>query len=310
MPIMILFCSDPLNDRRVDPNYLDEYEAANKCGLRTALIDFEALTSGGNAHVAIRRIRPGESPAVGYYRGWMLTPAQYAELYAALANSGVMLVNTPAQYEFTHCLPRWYATVAGHTPRSVWTEPRASFPLDVILSLLATFTNKPVIVKDYVKSRKHEWHEACYIPDASDIANVNRVVARFLELVGANLNEGLVFREFVELEKLANHSLSGMPLCREFRLVFLNGELVDAGRYWDEGEYGETSAPTAQFVEITPRIQSEFFTMDVARRSDGAWTIIELGDGQVAQLPAADGWEEFYRRLSHRSVAAESRIQS
>jgi hypothetical protein len=37
--------------------------------------------------------------------------------------------------------------------------------------------------------------------------------------------------------------------------------------------------------------------MDVALREDGEWTVIELGDGQVAGLPSPDLAGEFYRRL-------------
>ena len=37
-----------------------------------------------------------------------------------------------------------------------------------------------------------------------------------------NHTRGLVCREFVELEPLARHSKSGMPLTKEFRLFFLD----------------------------------------------------------------------------------------
>src|SRR5450432_3294033 len=66
---------------------------------------------------------------------------------------------------------------------------------DEVMALLRPFGEKPIIVKDYVKSRKHEWNEACYIPCASDRQAVERVVMGFLHLQGEDLNEGLVFRE-------------------------------------------------------------------------------------------------------------------
>jgi hypothetical protein len=46
------------------------------------------------------------------------------------------------------------------------------------------------------------------------------------------------------------------------------------------------------------RVQSRFFTMDVARRRDGAWMTVELGDGQVAGLPPGVDAVEFYRMLT------------
>jgi hypothetical protein len=38
--------------------------------------------------------------------------------------------------------------------------------------------------------------------------------------------------------------------------------------------------------------------MDTAFLADGGWTIVELGDGQVAGLPSADLAPEFFKRLT------------
>jgi hypothetical protein len=47
--------------------------------------------------------------------------------------------------------------------------------------------------------------------------------------------------------------------------------------------------------------------MDVAFMNDGGWTIVELGDGQVAGLPAEDLAPEFFRRCATvlRAATAE-----
>jgi hypothetical protein len=52
------------------------------------------------------------------------------------------------------------------------------------------------------------------------------------------------------------------------------------------------------FRDIAQNVQSRFFTMDVARRVDGNWIIVELGDAQVAGLPAKADVEAFYLALS------------
>lgn len=49
------------------------------------------------------------------------------------------------------------------------------------------------------------------------------------------------------------------------------------------------------FRPIAQKIQSHFFTIDVARRRDGTWNIIEIGDGQVAGLLVLADVEAFYR---------------
>ena len=120
------------------------------------------------------------------------------------------------------------------------------------------------------------------------------------------MNDGLVFREFEEFEPLGTHAQSGMPLTREYRLFFLDGEPILSAEYWDESEYPPTSIPMDQFRELARLIPSRFFTMDVARRRDGAWRIIELGDGQVAGLPERSDPRAFYRAIVDRLVVGDT----
>src|SRR5204863_5332052 len=108
----------------------------------------------------------------------------------------------------------------GQTPRSVWLPGTGKFDMDRVMELLRTFGDSPLVLKDYVKSQKHAWEEACYIPSASDRQAVERVVTRFLELQGPDLVGGLVFREFAAFEPVGSHSRSGMPLTLEYRLFF------------------------------------------------------------------------------------------
>ena len=46
-----------------------------------------------------------------------------------------------------------------------------------------------------------------------------------------------MLREFADFEPIGKHQKSGMPLTREFRLFFLDGEPIQVSRYWDQGEY-------------------------------------------------------------------------
>lgn len=152
----------------------------------------------------------------------------------------------------------------------------AKFDIELIIEFLRLFCSKPIVLKDFVKSRKHEWNEACYIPSASDCKAVESVVRRFLELQGSELNEGLVFREFIDFELLAQHSKSGMPLTKEFRIFFLDGEPMYSVEYWEEGDYQGLIPPIQHFSHLAKAVQSRFFTMDVAKRIDGDWMISTL----------------------------------
>ncbi len=292
----ILFCSDPLSPSQPDRAYDAEVAAARAAGLEFELVNFERLTRDENAALATRRVAAREMPGTAIYRGWMLRPQNYQELYDALKERNLLLINDPNQYRHCHLLPESYSVIESQTPRTVWV-PLEDLNFDSIMNLLAPFGNRPLVLKDYVKSRKHEWWEACYIPNASNRADVGRVVECFMELQGDELNEGLVFRQWVDLKQIGTHSRSEMPLAREFRLFFLDGQLLQSSRYWAQGDYGDET-PLEQFEPIARRVRSRFFTMDVAQKVDGDWIIVELGDGQVAGLPDENEAPHFYRALA------------
>ncbi|MEO7715656.1 MAG: ATP-grasp domain-containing protein [Capsulimonas sp.] len=293
----LLFPAHPLDPRSPDPSYADEAAAGEELGLSRSLINFEALVYEDDPARAVARVAPSEGEEIAVYRGWMMTPSQYASLSDALADRGVRLVNSPAEYRHCHYLPESYEAIEGQTPATVWLRWNGTASMDTVMELLRPFGARPIIVKDYVKSRKHEWDEACFIPDASDRTGAARVVERFLELQGSDLNEGLVFREFVEFEPLTTHSQSGMPLTQEFRLFFLDGAPIVVSQYWNEGDYGALRPPIEHFTNIALRVQSRFFTMDVAKRRGGEWMVMELGDAQVSQLPEGASTMEFIAAL-------------
>jgi hypothetical protein len=279
-------------------------DAADRLGLLRALVDFEALVDESNLTRALRAIPAQSEPVLGVFRGWMLRPVHYASLYAALLDRNVRLINDPEAYRHCHYLPASYERIAKWTPRTVWLPltPGSSTPSREILQpLLSPFGKNPLIVKDYVKSRKHEWLEACFIPSAADMDRVESVVGRFLELQGDDLAEGLVFREYVPFVPLATHSRSSMPLTREYRIFWLDGEPLLTAPYWEEGDYAGSEPPIATFRPVAAEIASQFFTMDVAQRAeDGAWQIVELGDGQVAGMPERADVLQFYETLAQR----------
>ena len=266
-------------------------------GFVSAVINYEALVFESDAIAAVRRVPHASEATMGIYRGWMLRPNQYAQLYDALRDKNICLINSPEQYRHCHFLPESYPLIESRTPRSVWIRTEAGFSADHLKEVLQPFGADPVIVKDFVKSQKHHWADACYIPSASDTDATMNVVSRFVELQGDDLNEGLVFREFVEFEPLADHPQSGMPLVYEYRSFWLDGHLVAADAYWDAELYSEEPPDMEPFAQIARTVQSRFFTMDVAKQLNGDWMIVELGDAQVAGLPPQTDPNKFYRSL-------------
>lgn len=234
----------------------------------------------------------------------MLTPKQYAILYSDLLSKNYKLVNTPEEYQNCHYLPDSLKFIENRTPRTVFEKFDHETSIDTLIEKTKVFGPKAVILKDFVKSEKHDWETACYVPDASDTEKLKQSINNLIELRGKYLNEGIVVREFIALNDLTTHSKSGMPLTEEYRLFFFNKKLVGIYDYWEEGEYQPLKPDTTEFEAIAKRVESNFFSMDIARQKDGTLIIIELGDGQVAGLPDKTDRNEFYKQLIGVAVIA------
>ncbi|MFG3510472.1 ATP-grasp domain-containing protein [Streptomyces sp. NPDC047821] len=273
MGATFMYCADPLRPGRPDGHFAAEARTARDLGHPVVLIDHEALTAG-EADLAVARIPRGRGPA--WYRGWMLTTGQYAALSDALAERGVTLLTAPESYRRAHELPGWYETFAPVTPRSVWLpSPPGTAPGGRELAAAATaLGGGPAVVKDYVKSRKHEWHEACFVPDLADTDHLTSVVRRFVELQGDQLAGGVVLRAFERFRTTAG----------EARLWWVDGDPVLLTAHPDTPDLRPQPDPAS----VRPRVTAlgcRFVTTDLALREDGVWRVVEVGDGQVSDLP-------------------------
>lgn len=295
LAMLLVLCRDPLEPSRPDRAFETEVAAIERLGLPHVLVDHDALV-GGEPERAVQRVPEPGHFVLAAYRGWMVTAGQYRWLYESLFGRGVVLINDPGQYRHCHHLPESYPAIEGLTPRTVWLA--GDLGIDRIMEALAPLGDAPIVLKDFVKSRKHEWLEACFIPSASDRRAVERVVGRFLELQEEDLTGGLVFREFVEFEPIGVHPGSGMPITEEYRIFWLDGEPVSWSPYWEGSGYGGEGPPINDFEAVAAAVRSRFFTMDVARRRDGGWMVVELGDGQVSGLPGGADPHRFYAALA------------
>lgn len=289
----IIYCDNVSDSKVIEPDYKEERRSSSNSGWGSSLISFEDLETGA-IKKALKHVKYTPSEELAIYRGWMLKPAHYKNLYDGLLEKNVRLINSPTEYKHCHYLPESYDKIEAKTPRSKWTTELETTALQ---KLASDFGESPIIVKDFVKSEKHNWKEACFIPNASDKNKVKAVTENFIKLRGEWLNEGIVFRKYEELEFLAEHSKSGMPLTKEFRVFFANKKATAIFEYWDEGEYGNSKPPLDEFIEIAQSIESNFFTMDIAQKKNGEWIIMELGDGQVAGLPDNADNDNFYLKI-------------
>lgn len=289
-----------------DSAFAEEAEHAQEAGFEVGYVSLDMMFG---ADVTIRKLPDGEGPVL--YRGWILKEGDYARLEEAIQERGRSLVTPTTEYTYAYHFPRWYEDLAGNTPQSIWVYQGPEMEAvvrDTVLPPLLTRLfgdGAGAIVKDFVKSRKHEWWDACYIPDVGDTHNVMRVVNNFLQRQEEYLIGGLVVREYVRLRQIGIHTKSRLPLVNEHRFFLLNGQVLYQAPYWGEGDYSGLhpdenvvrEALKVMMPKDPSRKRASFVAVDVAELDEGGWTIVEVNDGGTSGIPAGGDSRDFYRRL-------------
>lgn len=336
--MLVLFPSDPFETHKPDPDWAQEVEIAKENGHEVAFIHYESLVNDNDPKTAVQGVPEAPEDIVeeneegtrlygtaAIYRGWMLTVRQYDQMYQALcADKNISLCTHPEQYANAHHFTGWYPELEEITPKSILI-PKDQITMKYLLAmanLLFEGNEHGIIVKDYVKSRKHEWEEACFIPNAEA---AEKVISTFLERQGDDLQGGIVLREFIPLKSIGKHPESGMPMSEECRIFWILGQPGVISEYWDPASYEQEThtlpepddgwdedtvrsitAPKFlsqmpgmdELAQLANKVDNPFIAMDLAQTEDGDWIIIEIGDGQVSGFPQLEGdAHKFYSAL-------------
>lgn len=289
----IIMCSSPLSKRKPDESYETEYTAAKKF-TNVHLFDIFNVES-----VKLPKTTNGKL----IYHGWMMPPAIYTKFYNKCKSFGYELINSPGQYLACHHFNGWYSSLEGLTPKSTIIEIDDIRPMmDQVIQFM-TDNNCSVVIKDYVKSLKHLWAEACFIPVGANAFHVAQVLSKFMAIKQEDndLQGNLVVRKFEHLKYIGHHNKSKMPMTKEFRTFVLNGKLLPTYKYWSQGSYSGDEPPVSFIEKVAEKVvastKSNLFTVDVAQLANEDWTCIEVGDGQVSAVPDHEDREEFFRNL-------------
>jgi len=284
--VNFLFCSDPLCPHKVDGIYREEFLSASQ-NYNCTYFSYEDLLEDRLTFYG-KKIS-----GLTIYRGWMMKPAMYRRFYQLLAKQQIYLINTTKEYENYHLLPNWYTTVASFTAETVWTQ---TAEIDELLNLSRKLSEK-YILKDYVKSRKQEWYDACFIENIKDERVVKKIGNNFKERQGTEMVGGFVLRKFVDLIKNGYHPQSQSPIYEEYRVFVYAGHIMTIDNYWRQTQSSKLTSDEINWVkQIATQITSNFTTIDLARKTDGTLMIMELGDGQVSglqQLTATEFYQGF-----------------
>jgi hypothetical protein len=276
--MMVLIPADVLRPRRPDEHFAAEAHAARSAGLDVALVDHDALRADGGARRAVAAVPGSAAGQVAVYRGWMLSSTRYAAFAEALTERNVQLRTAPEQFRRAHELPGWYPALADVTPRSVWTTGDDRDDFDRARLELGS---GPAVLRDYTKSMKHHWHEAAFIPDLADAAAAWSVASRFRQLRDDDFTGGFVLRRFEPLT------------APEVRTWWVDGVCRLVGPHPDTPQgHPPTDVELSVVAPLVAGLRLPFVTVDLARRTDGDWRVVEVGDGQVSDRPPTIGPEE------------------
>jgi hypothetical protein len=269
---MLIFPSDPMNARRPDQQFAREYVAAQELDIPVALIDHDEVERG-RPTTSIKQT--WSEPIV--YRGWMCRSEHYAALTRA-APTAAQFVTSASAYQRAHELPGWYDTFAQFTPKTHWVERTTELPLNAeALERAALYFDGPLVIKDFVKSAKHYWDEACFVPNPHDFAQLRSVCERLIELRGDQFVGGIVLRAFEDF------------VGPEIRSWWINGELILMTPHPDLPEdiavnIDLRAFDLASFSKSVHDLHCPFVTLDVVEDADGELRVVEVGDGQVSAL--------------------------
>ena len=264
--VLILFPSDYFDAKKVDPEYMAEYEAVSQIPeLKTVLFNYDGFVSGEPLKIYPKDFYTGDC----IYRGWMLTPEQYRKLYSILQDNDILLINTPNEYETCHLFPVARHFLCSDTPESLCYKDGEAIYWDIV-----NRTFKRFMVKDYVKSVKGT-NFPVFFETPIKSKEMNKRISEFIELRGNLYTGGIVLKEYVDLKKYGDTT-------NEYRAFFLDNQLLSLCRNSNQSE--ACCTVPLDFVNKFNELPSNYYTVDFAELTEGGWIVIETGDGQVSGL--------------------------
>lgn len=271
MKTTILFPCSPFNIKEVDDNFKNEYEVCKTLGIEFFFFDHDLLVDEDE----LKFFGIKESSMV-ILRGWMLKPAQYERLFNSLKEKECYLFNTLDSYAQCHYLRNSYKYIEPYTAKTLFSD---KFDKQTLREMFDQFENG-IILKDYVKSEKHV-PGLFFIPKSTTHSQLETVVGKFIEARGKLFNEGIAFREFVELKKYDGE-------VNEWRMFVFNKKVASTEQNSNINTHiNKISKPPEDLIQKLAGELSKasyFYTVDFAEKADGTWMVVETGDGQVSGL--------------------------
>lgn len=246
--------------------------------LDVRLCNFDEFDEGTS--LKLDRPADGHSPCI--WRGWMMAPKRYSRFYEQCRRLNLDLITSPEAYELMHCFPNAYKLMdPGDTPRIAVFGDRMS--AEVVNGAFDAF-----MMKDFVKSVKQTGFPQRIGTPLSQ-AECDKLSEEFIRLRGGLYTGGIVCKQYVELKKYAMRT-------NEWRGFYLGGRLLSLSG--NSMQFPSCPKPPDDLVARMEGFASPFYTVDFGELENGAWTVLETGDGQVSGLASELEPEAFYAALA------------
>ena len=266
--LRFLFPCLPYSPSTVEPMFEEQREAAQERGFETSLLSYEDLQQEDRLVV-----RPPALPEETLVlRGWMLKAREYQDLLGLVERRDWKMLTSMEDYARCHFMGGWLDRLEGLTPATVGLP----FEEPLVTGLLANWGR--VFVKDAVKSYSAEG-----LPIVSSWDELVALKAK-MDLYRGEAESDLFYRQVEDFRADT-----------ELRLFVVRDRVYHPTAPAEALELGR---------QVACRIDAPFYSVDVIQRGDGAWRVVELGDGQVSDLKewSAQQLFEIWSQLSEAGV--------
>lgn len=205
----------------------------------------------------------------------------YDSLHTNLQQQGIQLINSTEQHFRCSELEGWYPSLQDLTPKSMVFDQLPT------AETISEFFDWPVFLRGNYQTSRHS-RKLSVFNSISDYEAALPALAADPILSG----QKIAIREYVRLEQVSDENPEDLPVVMELRTFWWKQNLIGAGPYWNAGGvyWNAGSAYQVEGLELNraltlankavERLEVPFMVVDVARRVDGEWIIIECNDAQ------------------------------
>lgn len=263
--MLLLYPSDYFDPTKPDDFFSSEIAIAKECGFDYAVFNFEKLEDGKDPFAKTCE-RDGETSIM---RGWQM-PSSLYKLFAEYCDQhGFVLRTNAEQYAACHELSNSYPLCASVSPKTVFVKSE-EVDKATVEEIFAQIGTEKLFVKDTVKGNSQI---PCVITADMTWDETKENLDNLVSDRGNAFTGEFAFREFIELSN-------------ETRFFVVDHKIAGRGHHFSDDDVISLEDAEKVFSKMAfEKIDSRFFTIDLARTASGEIVVVETGDGQVSEIP-------------------------